>query len=413
MIPTFGPLLPAEETQTVVRLPTEAPRRRRSERLAIWDLPGTCHCVTIGTCLTLAELRRLAVRLDLFKDAGRLTDYELHGAFVHAMGDRNRVSIAIQKLLDSKHAGIVRRVARAGDDAALEALWDEAVTEGLVPGAFWALITHPGLGAALEKRIFGEVHMMSHLCGASHRGDARAIAVIDRQRRQLAARLAERGEEERCALADRDREIARLKRLVTTLEPFIHQVDALKRELETLRAAEERVDPAALPEVRALRTENDLLRATVARAEASAAEWERRAERLGDQLAVLVSPERAPVARPCAEACPLNLAGRSIAYIGGRPQTIARIRSLVERCNGCLLTHDGGTEQSAQVLDGILAQADIVVVPVTCVSHNAMEKARAACERQRKVFAPLASASFSAFAVAIGDLSTEASGATA
>lgn len=399
----LSPDLIAQPAGPMAHLVGESARRRRRERPAIWDLPSTCHCVTIGTCLTLPELRRVAVRLGLFQGADHMTDYELHGAFVHAMDVRNRASAAVQKLLEAKHAGMVRRAERCADETALEGLWDEAVSEGLVPGAFWALITHPALPPTLEKRIFGEVHMMSHLCGASHRGDARAIATIDRQRRELARRLAVIGAEHREALVRRDDEIARLKRLVVALEPHIHAADALRRTCEALRArpdaAASDAAAAALKEARetAERLERDCeaLRARAVAAEA-------RAEILADRLSAMVAPARP--AGGCDAACPLNLAGRRVAYIGGRPQTVARIRTLVERCNGCLLAHDGGCEQSAQVLDGILAQADVVVVPVDCVSHGAMEKARLACERGAATFAPIASSSFSAFAALLGDL---------
>ena len=73
----------------------------RHERPKIWDLPKSCHCVTLGTCLTLSELRKTAKRLGLFNGIEAMTDYELHGAFVHAMSSRNRASSAIQKLLDA------------------------------------------------------------------------------------------------------------------------------------------------------------------------------------------------------------------------------------------------------------------------------------------------------------------------
>lgn len=395
------------------RLPAPGPgfggRRRRTDRLKIWELPSTCHCVTIGTCLSLPELRRTAVRLGLFHDAARMTDYELHGAYVHAMDTRNRASTAVQKLLESNHAGAIRKAARCADAAAMERFWDDSVGEGMIPGAFWALLTHPLLDAPLEKRVFGEVHMMSHLCGASHRGDARTLAAIDRQRGELARRLSGAADAQRRQLAERDEEIARLKRLVTGLEPFVHEVARLR---EGLAAARSPDDPATRGRLAECERQVATLEQTCDRLEAERADLalrletaERRADDLAERL-LAVLPQQ-PAGGRCPASCPLNLEGRCIAYIGGRPQTVSRIRAYVERCNGCLLHHDGGPEQSARLLDGILGQADIVVVPVDCVSHGAMERAKAECLKRNALFQPLPSASFSAFAAAIAGLPGE------
>ena len=38
----------------------------------------------------------------------------------------------------------------------------------------------------------------------------------------------------------------------------------------------------------------------------------------------------------------VDLCGRRIAYVGGRPGTVGRFRALVERLNGRLVYHDGG-----------------------------------------------------------------------
>ncbi|BBE71633.1 DUF2325 domain-containing protein [Oharaeibacter diazotrophicus] len=383
-------------------------RRRASERLKIWDLPGTCHCVTIGTCLTLGDLRRTAVRLGLFQGVERMTDYELHGAYVHAMDGRNRASSAVQKLLEGKHAGMIRRAARCEDDAALEQLWDDAVGEGQIPGAFWALLTHPQLGPVLEKRIFGEVHMMSHLCGASHRGDARVITAVERQRAALRARLVAAEASQRATLGARDAEIVRLKRLVVALEPHLHAAAELREQVAALSggaavAAAEAARGEAERRAEAERARAADLEARLLAAEERTAEAERRADALAERL-LEQTPTPVPVAACGAARCPLDLAGRRIAYIGGRPHTVARIRAFVERCNGCLLAHDGGVEQSPHLLDGILAQADVVFVPIDRVSHGAMERAKAECARRRALFAPLATCSLSSFAERLAGL---------
>ena len=371
----------------------------RRERPKIWDLPKSCHCVTLGTCLTLAELRKTAKRLGLFHGIEFMTDYELHGAFVHVLSDRNRASSAIQKLLDTNHAGAVRKASRCLSEEELSAFWDREVAEGQTAGAFWAVMSHVHLGGALEVRVFGEVHMMSHLCGASHRGDAHARSLAEQQSVALARRLEQATAGHLEALASRDREIERLRRLISGLEPFVREAAALRSRVNELENGEETVrltnqagDLARRLDL-ALRR-NDRLGAEVDTLTARLATAETQLADISGQLAE-ASPRAAGI---CADDCPFNLQGRCIAYIGGRPRTVSRMRDLVERCRGSLIHHDGGAEQSAETLDGVLVRADVVMFPVDCVSHTAVEKLKTICGRMNKTYLPLSSASYSSFA---------------
>jgi hypothetical protein len=376
-------------------------RPPRPERPKIWELPKTCHCVTLGTCLSLSELRKTAKRLGLFHGIEEMTDYELHGAFVHAMSNRNRASSAVQKLLDANHAGAIRKASRCASEEELSAFWDREVAEGNIAGAFWAVMSHVQLGGVLEVRVFGEVHMMSHLCGASHRGDARARSQAEQQCATLARRLEQANSGHQAALAARDREIERLTKLVTGIEPFVREVATLRARVAELEAGSdaareaERADDLArrldlaLRRTDRLAAEVDRLNTDLVRAEARIAELSEEAASPCDVTA-------------CVSDCPFNLEGRCIAYIGGRPRTVSRMRDLVERCRGSLIHHDGGTEQSALSLDGVLNRADVVMFPVDCVSHTAVEKLKTICGRMNKTYLPLPSASFSSFASELG-----------
>lgn len=399
--PVFSLPGPVEATTSISAFSSDrsAFRPVRHERPKIWDLPKSCHCVTLGTCLTLSELRKTAKRLGLFHGVELMTDYELHGAFVHAVSTRNRASGAVQKLLDTNHAGSVRKASRCGSEEELSAFWDREVAEGQIAGAFWAVMSHPHLGGALEVRVFGEVHMMSHLCGASHRGEARARSQAEQQCAALVHRLEQANTSHQKALADRDHEIERLSRLVSGMEPFVRETATLRVRVAELENGEElvrqeqRADDLARRLDLALRR-NERLAADIDALTGRLSASEARAASLSDQMA---EGPPCPV-MTCAEDCPFNLEGRCIAYIGGRPRTVSRMRELVERCRGSLIHHDGGAEQSAETLDGVLARADVVVFPVDCVSHTAVDKLKTICGRMNKTYLPLSSASYSSFA---------------
>ena len=67
-------------------------------------------------------------------------------------------------------------------------------------------------------------------------------------------------------------------------------------------------------------------------------------------------------------AAPINLSGQRILLVGGRRSHASHLRQLVSSCNGKLIHHDGGMEDSLHLLPGLFARADAVVFPVTDIS---------------------------------------------
>lgn len=93
---------------------------------------------------------------------------------------------------------------------------------------------------------------------------------------------------------------------------------------------------------------------------------------------------------------PLDLCRRRILYVGGMTRAVTHMRDLVMRHNGEFIHHDGGLEDGCTRLAGALSQADAVLCPVTCVSHNAINTIKRDCRRACKAFLPLPSHSVSA-----------------
>ena len=63
--------------------------------------------------------------------------------------------------------------------------WSEEVARGEIAGAFWALITHPLTDAELRQRVYGELHMLSHLAGHSNRSTRQQLAGLKRRAAEL------------------------------------------------------------------------------------------------------------------------------------------------------------------------------------------------------------------------------------
>ena len=423
--------------------PTGCAERRRPEPLAtaaaggrhprgrrrLWEIRPGYHCSICGTCLSLAELRKIAGKAGLRLSPGA-AEYELHGYFVKLAGEPGRVAKSMQKLLDRKYRAVVAGCRRLESEEALRAFWAASLAKGDVPGPYWALMTHPLATEDLTIQAFGEVHMLSHLAGASNRGDVLRLNALEDERRRSFEELAAA----RRRLSEHDAETRRL------VERHAAEVRTLTSRAQAARAAEQRLAEAEA-RVRELE-QGEAYRKLEARTAALVAEREevgranhievrRRMEserelaklrlafdgmastvrELGAECKALEAMLHEGMSHPDLHEtdgggsgeprAPIDLRGRRIAYVGGRTGTIGHFRALVERLNGRLIHHDGGIDDSEKRLARIVGQADAVLCPVDCVSHGACLLAKQFCKRTAKPFVPLRSAGLSSFITGI------------
>src|SRR5262249_54952822 len=142
-------------------------------RTRIWEFGVNLHCSIIGTCLSAAELRHIVAKVEA--GAAAAPDHDMHVRGVAMAARREGGARLIQKALDRKHHAAIARFAKAKDAAAVLSLWDEALRQGDIPGAYWATLTHPLATEDTVKRAFGDIHMLSHLVGAANRADIRRL----------------------------------------------------------------------------------------------------------------------------------------------------------------------------------------------------------------------------------------------
>ncbi|WP_018266161.1 DUF2325 domain-containing protein [Methylosinus sp. LW4] len=382
-----------------------AARREAGARRRIWEIIGASHCSIVGTCLTIAELRKIARRTGFLGDEARYNDYQVHGLFVEKMHDENVVSRAVQKHLDTRYEGAIRKAKALDGEEALLAYWESAIDAGFVPGAYWALIGHPRLTPGVETRIFGDIHMMSHLSGAAHRGDAREAAEARRAKAEIARRLASVIAERNDELAVLRDEIVRLGAQLREARTLASECESLRREVDALRAAER--GDETLRALTALRLSHAELREDYARLERRLERMKAKETRAPAPIVSEIAVAAAPVADEPRES-ETDLCGRCLLYVGGRPRTVCRLQRLVERRNGSLIHHDGGMEDSRAMLSELVRRADAVFFPVDCVSHRAVGAVKSLCESHGIPYCPLRSASASAFERAIETLAAPA-----
>src|SRR6185295_4677581 len=143
-----------------------------------------------------------------------LTEHELHKYGVTIAGNKDQGSKLLHKLLDKKHRITVSQFAKAKSEAEVGALWDEAVKNGEIPGAYWAVMSHALTSEALVKRVFGQVHMLSHLVGAANRADIRRLADLEAENAALKEKSARQQVQIRDAVTQRDAKIRDLEALL-------------------------------------------------------------------------------------------------------------------------------------------------------------------------------------------------------
>lgn len=377
-------------------MPCDAPR---NGRIKLAELDTHFQCSVIGTCFSTAALRKLMAR---FIDVVGSSDLDIHHDAVSMASEPGAASKALHKALDHQHDAVLQRFARASEPQALAALWDEALASGDIPGAYWAVLTHRRATDALRKRVFGDVHMLSHLVGAANRADIRRLVALE----QANADLRDRVERQQAQSVVQDESLRQLRCALDEVRAEARQARAevaprsdLREQLERARLATELV---AVQTQRREAAEQQLQSATdsVSLMRDEVAFLRREAGILAAELQAAESQLR-QLAEPAHMSGVPALLGRRILYVGGRPSSTGTIRDLVLRHGGEFRHHDGGLEDRKGLLAAGVSWAEVVVFPVDCVDHDSVGMLKRVCARQGIRFMPLRSAGVGCFASAL------------
>jgi hypothetical protein len=358
-----------------------------SRRRRLWDLPHVCYCPVVGVCLPLDTLRRLvnkALGAQAVAD-----DYEVHVGAVAECGYRNRVSELLQAELDKRYSRDVQTLRCAKTSAAVADAWAQAVRQGDVAGTLWAALTHPRCDAVLEEVLLHDMHMLQHQAGASVRLDISKYKAVMHENAVLARELGRVQERSTRLITEKAGEVERLGALLVQARADNMGKDSriafVSEDLAALRASIPEYESGArllkkIEQMAARQTEleglnmglRQKLAATTKSLEALAGEA---AQAAGAALAERESPA-APVS--------VDLQQKKVLCVGGRTGSLASYRDVVERVGGRFAHHDGGLEDSQNILDASLVAADLVICQTGCISHNAYWKVKDFCKRTGK-----------------------------
>ena len=363
----------------------------RQTRYKLWELQDCWYCMVIGTCLSLSDVRQSAIKAKL--SVKSKNDYAIHQMAVECAANKQHpLSQRLQKLLEKKYAVSIKqyRTSKTADE--LRKLWSEGWESGEIASNLWALITHPLATRDIVLEVFEQVHMLSHLSGASVCVDRRLRLKQECQNSTLSKQLK--------ALKSRyDAAKAMIREQKSLLETERANVRAFKAEANRVAEPLQVSLPAATTEIPSnlshlivsLRGKNKELRRNIVDEKALNQRQAHEIERLQRQLSAYENRSQE------SENNELKLCGQCVLYLGGKAQQRRHFQALVESSEGRFLHHDGGRENCPHRISELVSQADVVMCPTDCISHGAMEKARALCAKQDKPIVFMQRASLSSF----------------
>ena len=370
------------------------------------QLGGHFHCSIVGTCLTLDELRQLYKKFS----KATLTDYALHHFFVGIACESSYANKRLQKLLDKKYQLTIKEFAKADSDIEIKILWQKYLKLGKVADAFWAAATHPNISDALRDEIYGKIHMLSHLSGASIRVDMLELNRLRKRNRELEQQIHDEHDNFQHRLQTKDKSIAilekrwnkaiktnsKLEQLQKQIdsyeqEPLIQQLKRHQKELFNKLATEQTCTKHLVTDLQNCQSHVTVTEERCVNLEQQLSQTIQERDSLEASLSNLCSDT-------CTQDCPnKDLCGRYILFVGGRTNLCRHFDSMVKQYNGNFIYHDGGREDGDFKLESNLAKADAILCPLDCISHEAMNKIKRYCENNTKELVMMPRASLSAF----------------
>ncbi|MBM9520611.1 DUF2325 domain-containing protein [Desulforhopalus vacuolatus] len=402
-----------------------------SQRKKLWSIDQSHICSVLGTCFRKSDLRKMA-RKKQFGLNSEDSDFLLHLALVNQVGARTPTPRALNKMLDNIYKVAIHRYAKVKDDQAIKAFWEEDILSGNIPGAYWAIMTHPSASLELITDIYGQVQMMGHDTLRNYQRDNRAfgnlkekVALLEKvsgnerqqhfkEKKDLEKKLSDLSEMKQLhislqaensklkTLLDQSSagESGNLKQQRDELRRHIAylcgRLDNLSEELEVkenmLKIAEKTVNNLEKTQT-GIYFENEKFRQEIMSLEAV----------LHPQISTTCN---------CADCedrdtnrCPgPDLCGRKVLYVGGRQSLVPMYRRLIERQGGSFLHHDGGIEVARARLPEMLTGADAVVCPVDCVSHEACTCVKKVCKRYMKPYVMMRSSGLSSLTKGLAEI---------
>ncbi len=391
------------------------------DKVKLWQLDHIYHCAVIGTCLTMDEVKKLLRQLHVGTDG--FPAYELHTTIVTLVAENNYSSKKVQSHLDKKFKSVVQETKRM-NVAELKGFWKVALYSGDMIGAFWAVISHPKSDEGMRRVFYGDIHMLSHLSGASNRADLKRLSLLEKERvdyegekRSWEVKYNKLASEKNHLLSD----VTSHHEQRSDLENRVYALKNSLDQLTILQSTKERQELDNLVEKLTNKLncqKNEIAKYQKNEQQSSAIMASQKQQILSSCDQVLIYQNeveylQSVLLEKSLDQCRLQnqgLCGQCVLYVGGKTNLIPFYRELVEDNSGVFIHHDGGLEKNTQDLQQSLSKADVVVFPSSCISHDAYWKIKRTCNKQNKPYQYLKSAGLYSLSSVLDNIASKIKG---
>ncbi len=372
-------------------------QEKQQDKVKLWHLDHIYHCAIIGTCLTMDEVKKILRQLHI--GINGLPPYEIHTTIVTLISENNHPSKKVQAYLDKKFKLIVQETKKMYA-AELKGFWKASLYSGDIIGVFWAVMSHPESDEDMKRIFYGDIHMLSHLSGASNRADLKRLSLLEKERVNYESEKRSWEVKSNKLASDNNRLLNDIKGHHEQRSDLENRVYALKNSLDQqmiLQSTKERQELDNL--VEKLTNKLDCQNTEMAKYQKNEqqsskiiASQKQQILASCDQVLVYqneVEYLQSALLEKSQSQCPLQkqgLCGQCVLYVGGKTNLIPFYRELVEEHSGIFIHHDGGLEKNTHDLQQSLSKADVVVFPSSCISHDAYWKIKRTCNKQNKPF---------------------------
>lgn len=376
----------------------ESALKKKPVRTKLWQLDHNYHCAVIGTCLTMAEVKKLLNSFHV--DCKRINAYDIHTTIVTMIAYNDFRSKKVQNYLDKKFSTVIQKTKKM-DAQELRTEWKSVLNTGDLVGTFWAVMSHPLTDEKMKRDFYGDIHMLSHLSGASNRVDLKRLSQLEKERIGISKEINFEQSRTNKLTADNLCLNTKVKNLKDKSTGLTHQIAALEKSNTKLMDSQNVKEHQLLnQQVEKLKKtiiaqENEIRKQQSNKTQLDNLVTQLKHQQLRNESEISIYQEEAEYLQYLLsqqnkhDDCQFKkqgLCGRCVLYVGGKKNLIPHYRELVEEKAGVFLHHDGGQEKNTQALSQMLTRADVVIFPSDCISHEAYWKIKRSCKKQQKPF---------------------------
>ena len=372
----------------------------------LWEIDSNMMCSVIGTCLSMEEARRIGRRFGAKCDDETQIDSVIHAMLVRDCQEQNIISAQVNKFLNKKYSGLVRVFQNLKTSEAVIENWQRLLSEGLIPGGYWAAITQNILTIKDKTRIFSDVHMLSHLIGSSNQSLIKRLVEYENSIKRLEARHGKSQRKLQQKIEEQEKTIGILKDKAKTLNLATKNSPASYGQTESKPCHESKLRILRQRHKRLYEEKQEIQDTADVRLR-RIYDAERKIKILENHLQSLeLAIQYAGGTNHKNEHFHLN--DISILYVGGLESSTKAMEILVQNLGGKLVDHKGGSSKKAlSDLPRLVSNADAVIVPMDHVSHASALEAKRACKLLQTPCLPIKSSGLGALATALSEVHSD------